>query len=261
MQPTFLPEALFADMKRSICWIGMILMFWPLAAQVDTVMVIPTTDTTATTVPVWFQEEEPAPDTTFLERTNVYLKAEVVPEFGINEEKDWLTLTIKIPWREDFLVPYFPRGLLPAEPDSKYGPQIAWQRSTILPGLGQIYNGSGWKVPIFWAGYGAAAWWINYNGSQYRRFQTAYLLAVDDDPLTNDSELSERYDAEGMRSARNQFRQARDNGILILLGWHGLQVLEAFVDAHLQDFDVSEDLGFQWSPVVGPSGLGVGIRF
>ena len=169
---------------------------------------------------------------------------------------------MKIPWREeDFVVPYFPKGLLPADAPPPYDPEVAWQRSAILPGLGQVYNGASWKVPIFWMGYGAAAWWISYNQSQYQRFGRAYLWAVDDDPNTVDAELAQRYDASGLRSTRNDFRQARDNGVLILLGWHALQIVEAYVDAHLNDFDVSPDLGLQWSPVISGNGLGFRLEF
>lgn len=246
-----------------------IIIFWfwvlvtgSLAAQSDSLRSsVMASDSISPSVPAWYQATVAPADSSLVDRARGFFRTELAPELGEDPEKDRLTLTIKIPWREDFLIPYFPRGLLPADPDSEYGPEIAWQRSAIVPGLGQIYNRSGWKVPIFWLGYGAGAWWINYNQSQYKRFQTAYLLAVDDDPLTNDSELSELYDAEGMRSARNQFREARDNGVLILLGWHGLQIMEAFVDAHLQEFDVSNDLSLRWRPVADVSGLGLSILF
>lgn len=247
-------------MKKFLFLVGLICIeLSGLQAQSDSSAVTQPLDTVESFRPYWYQDSLPEPKAPITEKAWNYLEKEVIPE--LVEEDDKLKLKVKIPWREDFVIPYFPRGFLPADPETPYGPQIAWQRSAVMPGLGQIYNDAGWKVPIFWAGYGAAAFWINYNQTQYKRFQTAFILANDGDPDTFDSELSQRYDTAGLRTARDGFRQARDNGYLYLLGWHGLQILEAFVDAHLNDFDVSNDLGLRWSPVVNGNGLGVGVRF
>lgn len=248
------------SMKKFLFLVGIILAIIPgLHAQADSSAVTQPLDTVTSFRPAWYTDSLPEPKVPITEKAWDFLEEEVIPE--LFEENEKLKVKVKIPWREDFVIPYFPRGFLPAEPGTPYGPQIAWQRSAIMPGLGQVYNDAGWKVPIFWAGYGVAAFWINYNQSQYKRFQTAFILANDGDPDTFDSELTQRYDTEGLRTARDGFRQARDNGYLYILGWHGLQILEAFVDAHLNDFDVSNDLGLRWSPVVNGNGLGVGLRF
>ncbi len=212
-------------------------------------------------VPYWMRDSlKQSPKHLALpEKAWTYVKKDILPE--LYEEEERLKLKIKIPWREDFVIPYFPRGLLPADPTPPYLPEIAWQRSAILPGLGQIYNQSGWKVPLFWGGYAAIAWWIDYNQAQYQRFGRAYLWSVDDNPSTVDTQLSQRYDSQGLRTARNQFRQNRDNAFLILLGWHGLQILEAYIDAHLSDFDVSEDLSWELRPAFDHRGVGICLTF
>ncbi|MDP5169879.1 MAG: DUF5683 domain-containing protein [Bacteroidia bacterium] len=246
-------------MKRRILLALVLMASLGLQAQTDSLTQIIMADTVNAMRPAWYRDSVKQKKTPIYSKAWEYVDEELLPK--LTEEDDKLKLTIKIPWREDVVVPYFPKGLLPADSPPPYDPEVAWQRSTVIPGLGQIYNNAGWKVPIFWAGYGAAAWWINYNQSRYQRFGRAYSWAVDDDPATEDSELALRYDASGLRTARNNFRQQRDNGFLILLGWHGLQILEAYVDAHLNDFDVSEDLSIRWSPVIDPNGLGLAFTF
>lgn len=237
-----------------------------LTAQVDSLQQVRPDSLTAPTAPAWFQpvdssrQEQSAPKRPVYQRAWTFLDTTIVPE--LYEEEDRLKLRIRIPWREDVIVPYFPRGFTQVPNPPPYSPEIAWQRSAILPGLGQMYNGDGWKVPMFWAGYGAAAWWINFNQSRYQRFGRAFLWAVDDDPSTTDAELAAQYDSEGLRSARNAYREARDNGILILLGWHGLQVIEAYVSAHLKDFDVEPVANLEYlRPVIDPNGIGICYRF
>ena len=165
-------------------------------------------------------------------------------------------LVIHIPWRDDVDIP-FPRGLLPAPVPPPYIPEVAWQRSLLIPGWGQAYNRGYWKIPLFYAGYAAAGWWINYNQQEYLRYRRNYYCAAGVDPCSPDPDLA-ALDAAGLRNRRNQFRQARDYGIIILAGWHILQVAEAYVNAHLKGFDVSEDLSFHPAPLLGPPALGAG---
>ena len=170
---------------------------------------------------------------------------------------DKTTLTIKFFWRDDITIPY-PKGLLRVGTPPPYDPAVAWQRSAMIPGWGQVYNRAVWKVPIFYAGYGAAIWWISYNNNQYVRFGNAYFWAEDGDDDTSDPELSAIFDNQRLREKRNEFRQRRDQAVLIFLGWHVVQIAEAYINAHLKGFDVSEDLSFKAGPGVlqTPAGFG-----
>ena len=156
-------------------------------------------------------------------------------------ENEAVKLKIKIPWRDDLVLPYL-KGLTKQSRPPPYDPTVAWQRSAVIPGWGQGYNRSYWKIPIFYAGYGAAIWWFNFNQQQYIRFGNAYFWTIDDNPDTNDEELLLRFDATRLRQRRDAFRQSRDQAVLIFLGWHVIQIAEAYVNAHLKGFDVSEDL-------------------
>lgn len=138
-----------------------------------------------------------------------------------------------------------------------YDPKVAWQRSAIFPGWGQIYNKSWWKLPIVYGGYGAMFYFYSLQNDRYQGFRDAYLFRVDGDPNTEDTVYAGASD-DNVRRARDAARRQRDYAILYIGVFHVLQVVEAFVDAHLKNFDVSEDLTLQTRPgvleVPGPAG-------
>ncbi|MDX1907687.1 MAG: DUF5683 domain-containing protein [Bacteroidia bacterium] len=159
-------------------------------------------------------------------------------------DADTLRLHIPIYWRAD-LDTRLPRAFLPTGPRPPYDPAMAWQRSAIIPGWGQWYNRSYWKIPVFYAGYAAGICWMIFSQQQYDRFGLAYRCALGQIPdCTLDPDL-ERYDARGLRSQRDQYRQYRDYGVLVIAGWHIIQIAEAYVNAHLKGFDVTDDLSLR----------------
>jgi hypothetical protein len=184
------------------------------------------------------------------------------------EEDKKMRLRLHFPWREDVVLP-FPKGILPQPKPPPYDAVVAWQRSLLIPGWGQAYNRSYWKIPVFLIGYGGAVWYANYNHTQYLRYGAAYTCSVSDTPC-DPGDAFAGLDTEGIRNRRNKFRQDRDYAIIGVIGWHIIQVAEAYVDAHLSDFDVSEDLSFQMKPSVqqipiAPLGMvggaGISLRF
>ncbi|MEM7372354.1 MAG: DUF5683 domain-containing protein [Bacteroidota bacterium] len=187
----------------------------------------------------------------------------------IYEEEKKTKLKLKFPWRDDIVLP-FPKGALPAPRPPPFDPTIAWQRALLIPTLGQIYNRRYWKVPIFLIGYGGAVWWASYNNQQYGIYGDAFLCKVSETPCDPGPDF-QGLDSDGIRNRRNSFRQNRDYAVLGVVGWHLISVAEAFVDAHLRGFDVSEDLTSNSSWELKPSfepiglsdgtlGVGMGIR-
>ncbi len=228
----------------------------------------------STYLPPWLEEKRDSANQSIPERLKSRwesYQAVYGPRLYENEEEK-MRFYIRFPKRDSVDLP-FPIGLLPVPPRPPYNPNIAWQRSALLPGWGQAYNRSYWKIPIFLIGYGGTIWWLSYNQGEYRRYGSAYFCAAVQQPNGQDCTIPEDIsligDTEGIRTRRNQFRGNRDNAILIVLAWHGLQILEAFVDAHLKNFDVSPDLSSEWKlrpmPIstygVATAGLGVGLTF
>lgn len=136
------------------------------------------------------------------------------------------------------------------KPIKKHSPTKAAMLSATLPGLGQIYNQKYWKVPIVYIGIGAVAYFVDLNNTEYLKWRKAYIYRVDGNPNTVDD--FPNYSTEVLNRAMNYYRRNLEisyiaGGIVYLLN-----ILDASVDAHLFDFDVSEDLSLNLQPGIVP---------
>jgi hypothetical protein len=119
-------------------------------------------------------------------------------------------------------------------------PARASMLSATLPGLGQIYNRRYWKVPIIYAGFGALAYYVNFNSGEYNKFRAAYIARVDGNPNTVDDFPFHSTDV--LQRAMNIYRRNLEVTYLLAAALYLLNILDANVDAHLMDFDVGESL-------------------
>ncbi len=122
--------------------------------------------------------------------------------------------------------------------------------SVALPGAGQFYNRSYWKIPVIYAGFTGLAYGISFNHGEYKRFGDYYRLATDDDPATNPDFPGT---PEQLRQKRDYYKKYRDLSIIGACALYALQILDANVDAHLSYFDISDDLSLGWTPRVMPT--------
>lgn len=126
----------------------------------------------------------------------------------------------------------------------------------IFPGAGQIYNKSYWKVPFVVGGFASMIYCIDWNNRGYQRFKKAYALLADYDahpdkyPDGPTDEFKGRYSADFIRNLRNNYRRNRDLCIIITGALYVLQIIDAHVDAHLKDYDISDDLTMNLEPLV-----------
>ena len=144
-------------------------------------------------------------------------------------------------------------------------PKRAFLLSLIFPGAGQIYNGQWWKTPFVYGAVGGATYNIIYNRQQYVTFRELYRAKVAGETLPAPFAGSRIDNEESLRRFRNSFDKKVQEGVLLVVAAYGLQALEAFVAAHLKDFDVSDDLGFRLEPdftptAVGTPTFGLGVR-
>ena len=107
-------------------------------------------------------------------------------------------------------------------------PTGAMLRSAILPGWGQFYNESYWKIPIIW---GLSAWFI-YNWSQQNDFYKFYRDGY------NDSLIETSNGNIQLKELRDFYKDQRDLFAIYLGLTYFLNLIDAYVDAHLFDFDV-----------------------
>lgn len=137
--------------------------------------------------------------------------------------------------------------------------------SLILPGLGQAYNKKYWKIPIIYAGFGALAYNISINSKEERKFTEAYRYKINGDTFPINNEYVARYsDPNDLLRGRDYYRRRVELSVIFTAALYILNVVDAAVDAHFFDYDVSEDLSLNIQPIMiktpqQPYGTG-GIR-
>ena len=130
-------------------------------------------------------------------------------------------------------------------------PGRAAMLSATLPGLGQAYNGAFWKIPIIYAGFGAVAYAVNFNNGEYQEMRRAYLAKVDGNPNTPDDYPF--YTDASLKRAMEYYRRNLELSYILGAALYLLNILDANVQAHLMDFDVSEDISMKIEPRMDPS--------
>ena len=131
----------------------------------------------------------------------------------------------------------------------KHSPLKATLMSTALPGLGQVYNGKWWKVPIIYGAFGGLIYSSVWNDSKCRTYKSAYLIRIDDDPATTD-EFEGRYSDANLRELVDFYQRNRDLSLVFTGVMYALNIIDASVDVHLKDFDVSDDLTLKVRPTM-----------
>ena len=128
----------------------------------------------------------------------------------------------------------------------------------VFPGGGQIYNHKYWKLPIVYGGFLGCAYALNWNGQMYSDYSQAYLDIMDDDPGTASYEdfLPPRYNVEAnkdylkrvFKNRKDNYRRQRDLSVFCFIGVYLISVVDAYVDAELSNFDITDDLSVQVRP-------------
>lgn len=132
--------------------------------------------------------------------------------------------------------------------------------SLIFPGAGQIYNRKFWKLPIVYGGFLGCLYALTWNNQMLRDYSQAYLDIMDSDPNTKSYEkmLPMGYDIsnrvsqfqEIFKNKKNYYRKYRDMSIFAFVAVYAIAAIDAYVDAELSSFDISEDLSLQVVPAV-----------
>ncbi len=151
----------------------------------------------------------------------------------------------------------------------KPDPTKALIYSAVCPGLGQIYNRKYWKLPIVYGAFLGCAYAISWNGTQYSGYKNAYSdwIAYTKGEDSNNSWISylkywpdknyttwsssEKASFENrLKNGKDYYRRYRDLSYIITAGVYVLTMLDAYVDAELFDFDISQDLSMRVEPVL-----------
>jgi len=115
--------------------------------------------------------------------------------------------------------------------------------SAILPGLGQIHNKKYWKLPIIYGGAGVLVYFIKTNNDYYKKYNEALVIKYDQDSTTTD--IYPNYTVEDLTVRADYYRRNRDFSIILLSVLYVLNIIDAYTDSQLMDFDVSDNLSLR----------------
>lgn len=140
----------------------------------------------------------------------------------------------------------------------KPNPTTATWLAVVIPGGGQIYNRKYWKLPIVYGGFVGCLYAYNWNSQMYKDYRQAYLDIMDSDPNSNsyedffrpgyDFERNKDYLTELFKKRKDRYRRWRDLSIFAFIGVYVLSVIDAYVDAQLASFDISDNLNITVEP-------------
>jgi hypothetical protein len=140
-------------------------------------------------------------------------------------------------------------------------PKKALWLAIVIPGAGQIYNRKYWKLPIVYGGFVGCAYAMRWNNMMYKDYSQAYIDLTDDDPNTKSYEMFQQFsnritDAniqryqELFKNRKNRFRRWRDLSFFVMCGIYAISIIDAYVDASLSEFDISDDLTMRVAPTI-----------
>lgn len=144
---------------------------------------------------------------------------------------------------------------------SLHPPAKAALYSALLPGAGQLYNKKYWKLPILYAGLGTAIFFVKFNSDSTNLYGDAYTLR------TNGETTADRFSAYSdadLIDFRDFYKSQLDFSFIAVGIIYVLSIIDAIVDAHLYDFDISDDLSLSvWPELQTQAGKGLspGMRW
>ena len=139
-------------------------------------------------------------------------------------------------------------------------PKKALWLAMVIPGGGQIYNRKYWKLPLIYGGFIGCVYAMTWNNTMFRDYSQAYIDIMDNDENTKSYEnfLPDHYDVKAneerlkdlFRRKKNFYRRYRDLSMFCMIGVYALSILDAYIDAEMSSFDISDDLTLKVRPAV-----------
>jgi hypothetical protein len=150
-----------------------------------------------------------------------------------------------------------------------HSPKKAMIFSAVIPGLGQAYNRKYWKIPIVYAAIGTTTYFVNYNNKLYREYKRSYISKTFKDTLHGKIfDPHPEISASQAQVYEVSYHKNRDLFAMLTVFGYILNIADAYVDAHLKTFDVSDNLSMRFFPSINLScqkspvlGLTMSLRF
>ena len=124
-------------------------------------------------------------------------------------------------------------------------PSKAALYSTLLPGLGQAYTNKYWKIPIIYAGLITSGYYVNDNYQKYNLYKNTFIDRVNGEK--NDQFIN-IYSDNDLQTLTSFYRRNTEVSSLLFLLTYILNILDASVNAHLVNYDISENISINLIP-------------
>ena len=112
--------------------------------------------------------------------------------------------------------------------------------SAVFPGAGQAFNKKYWKIPIVYAVIGTSIYSYNFNQKKYWNYRNAYKSRKAG--YNNDEFQNLILDDNRLLDGAEFHKKNRDLSMVFIVGFYILNILDANIDAHLQQYNVNENL-------------------
>lgn len=139
---------------------------------------------------------------------------------------------------------------------SKSPSEALWK--SVIPGWGQYYNEEYWKAPILFGaavGLGSLIYYYNSEFNSYRDQLDNATRTGTKIPIENPDNLGDTYypisksiltdlEIRQLKANKEFNRDNRDMMAFYLLGVYVISAVDAYVGAHLYDFNVDDELSY-----------------
>ena len=130
-------------------------------------------------------------------------------------------------------------------PYNALAPSKAAFYSAVLPGLGQAYTGKYWKIPIVYGALGTGIGIAIWNENQFNEIRDIYknrLLGITTDRFFDQETGEAIVSNDALVSAFENHQKQKELSILITVIIYALNIIDANVTAHLQQYNLNKNL-------------------
>ena len=161
--------------------------------------------------------------------------------------------------------------VLPVESGKVHSPHKASLYAAILPGMGQVYNKKYWKLPLLYGGAAGIGYGIHFNSKYYKDYRRAYRDFIIRDPNNTSylqfvppgvsvDDIYGKHSAwfqNALKNKKTYYKRYRDLSYIGMGLLYVVQIIDAAVDAHFFNFDISDNLSMNLQPTLLNSNYGV----
>lgn len=148
-------------------------------------------------------------------------------------------------------------------PDTTHKSAIAVKRSAMIPGWGQVYNRTWWKLPIVYTTLGLFGRSVVVNQRSYQQYLEVYKLVKDSkrprppigDPVRTLYEQNKKSDLSRLDNIQSNYQRNMQLSVLGFVGFWGIQVIDAYIDAKfIHSYTIDRNLSVDIKPGIATTG-------